>query len=244
MNNNFNLVIIIPCYRHVNALLKNIERIQNFHLPIIIVDDGNNTFDADLLKKLESRTVRIIRNEKNSGKGGSMTKAFFKAYELGYTHALQIDSDGQPDINQIASFSKHAEQNTDNLICGKPKYTNIPIHRYIGRFITHFWVSIELGIPKIIDSMCGIRVYPLKATVELLKRKNIGTRMSFDTEILVRLYWAGTDFKFYDVDVFYPSDGISNFAPFRDNLLISLMHAKLCIEKIFYFKKISRREYY
>lgn len=67
--------------------------------------------------------------------------------------------------------------------------------------------------------------------------------MSFDTEILVRLYWSGTDFKFYNISVEYPADGISNFSPIKDNIEISVMHTKLCIEKILNFIKVHRRTY-
>lgn len=91
--------------------------------------------------------------------------------------------------------------------------------------------------------MCGLRVYPLEHTVALLNKRSIGKRMSFDTEILVRLYWSGTDLKFYNISVEYPADGISNFSPIKDNIEISVMHTKLCIEKILNFIKVHRRTY-
>jgi hypothetical protein len=39
--------------------------------------------------------------------------------------------------------------------------------------------------------MCGFRVYPLAAIMELDRAQKLGARMSFDVEVLVRLHWAG-----------------------------------------------------
>lgn len=243
MSDQFNPVIIIPCYKHIELLLAHIETLKQFKLPIIIVDDCNPLEEANKLKSLDCEQIKIIRNKINLGKGGAMEVGFRHAYASSYTHALQIDADFQQSIDEIPNFIQYAREQTSLLICGKPIYHNVPTHRYIARYITHFWVSLELGIAKIIDSMCGIRVYPLEPVCKLMDCRNIGKRMSFDTEILVRLYWMGVDFKFYDVEVSYPKDGISTFAPFKDNFQISLMHTKLCIEKILHYFKIRKREY-
>ena len=216
MNDEFKLIIVIPCYRHAHTLAGNISLLKKHNLPILIVDDGNTTPQSDILKKLEDENIILIRNDKNMGKGYSVTKGFLEAYARTEPHVL---------------------------ICGRPQYRNVPLHRYIARFLTHFWVSVELGLPQIIDSMCGLRVYPLEHTVALLNKRSIGNRMSFDTEILVRLYWSGTDLKFYNISVEYPADGISNFSPIKDNIEISVMHTKLCIEKILNFIKVHRRTY-
>ena len=51
--------------------------------------------------------------------------------------------------------------------------------------------------------------------------------MQFDTEILVRLFWHGTRVISVPTRVTYPSDGVSHFDLWRDNLRISAMHARL-----------------
>ncbi len=55
----------------------------------------------------------------------------------------------------------------------------------------------------------------------------IGQRMDFDTEIMVRLYWAGTPSRFIATRVTYPQDGVSHFDALHDNLRISWMHTRL-----------------
>ena len=76
--------------------------------------------------------------------------------------------------------------------------------------------------------MCGFRLYPVEFTYNYLTRHSLDLRMGFDIEILVKLIWAGLPYDFHSVKVTYPSDGISNFHMFRDNVRISWVFTKLC----------------
>ena len=51
--------------------------------------------------------------------------------------------------------------------------------------------------------------------------------MDFDTDVLVRLSWAGVRVRNLPTRVTYPADGVSHFDLWRDNVRISLMHARL-----------------
>ncbi|NQZ08546.1 MAG: glycosyltransferase family 2 protein, partial [Algicola sp.] len=92
---------------------------------------------------------------------------------------------------------------------------------------THFWVWVETLSFTIKDTMCGFRVYPLKPCIELIQAKTLGTRMDFDIEIMVRLYWRGVATLFLPTKVIYPEDGISHFQPVADNVRITWMHTRL-----------------
>ena len=54
-------------------------------------------------------------------------------------------------------------------------------------------------------------------------------RMGFDAEILVLAVRAGLKLKWLSVRVNYEIGGVSHFHLWRDNALISLMHARLCL---------------
>ena len=75
--------------------------------------------------------------------------------------------------------------------------------------------------------MCGFRVYPLADALRAVDSANIGKRMEFDPEILVRMHWHGVPFVNQFTRVTYPQDGLSHFRVLRDNVLISKMHARL-----------------
>ncbi len=243
---NVKLVIVIPCYRHAHILQNYMALLCSYQLPIMIIDDGGNAEQKTILQQLvvQYSQVQVITNPTNLGKGGAMSVGFTKAYELGFTHVLQIDADGQLDYGMIPTFHELAKKHPQELICGKPQYLNVPKLRFISRYITHFWVAIELGMCKVVDTMCGLRVYPLDPVLKIMQKRELGTRMAFDTEIFIRLYWAGVDYREQEVPVQYPEHGISNFAPLHDNVLISWMHTKLCYEKSCHWLKIHNRHYY
>jgi hypothetical protein len=75
--------------------------------------------------------------------------------------------------------------------------------------------------------MCGFRVYPLAPIMALIQQINIGTRMDFDIEIMVRLYWRGVPVLFIPTKVIYPEQGQSHFRAFKDNVKISWLHTRL-----------------
>ena len=77
------------------------------------------------------------------------------------------------------------------------------------------------------DSMCGFRVYPLAPVLKLIDEETVGRRMDFDPEIIVRLHWRGIGVHNLATPVRYPTDGVSHFDVWRDNVRISRMHTRL-----------------
>lgn len=57
--------------------------------------------------------------------------------------------------------------------------------------------------------------------------------MDFDNEILIHLYWVGIPIIWIDTPVKYHSEGTSHFMPFKDNILISIMHSRLFLQMPF-----------
>jgi len=116
------------------------------------------------------------------------------------------------------------------VICGRPMFdASIPKARYYGRYLTHAMVWLETLSFDIIDSMCGFRLYPLKATLELADQQHIGPRMDFDSEIIVRLHWRQVPMRWLDTRVSYPIDGVSHFRMFLDNVRMTALHIRLTL---------------
>jgi hypothetical protein len=45
------------------------------------------------------------------------------------------------------------------------------------------WVCVETLSPRVIDSMCGFRVYPLAPVMSLLARERLAQGMDFDIDV-------------------------------------------------------------
>ncbi len=227
--NNYNPCFLIPCYNHGSTIAAVVESLSAFSLPVMVVDDGSNEETKQTLDTLAAAgKFTLIRLNENQGKGGAVIAGIQEAFTKGFSHAIQIDADGQHDLDAIPALMQASQSHPDRLISGQPIYDDsVPKSRLYGRYITHVWVWIETLSLSIKDSMCGFRAYPLTQTVKVLNKYDIGKRMDFDIEILVRMYWEGTDIDFVPTRVIYPEGGISHFDALWDNVKISWMHTRL-----------------
>lgn len=227
---------LVPTYNHYKAIKAVIEKITDYGLDILIVDDGSNNKTKNIIQSIIEQypKVMLLSLDNNQGKGAACVAGFNYLHTIGYTHAFQIDADGQHDLLAIPNFVNIAKANPTALISGKPIYDkSVPLGRKIGRWFTHIWVFIETLSFRITDSMCGFRIYPLKETSNVLQSAHIGKRMDFDTEIMVRLFWNAVPTLMTPVKVIYPKGNTSNFRLLQDNWLITKMHTRLVISMIF-----------
>lgn len=230
------LCAVIPTYRHVKALPALTRALRAHVDTIFIVDDGNGADDAMAIRALHApeNGVEVLRRDVNGGKGAAMATGFRQAIAGGFSHALQIDADGQHDVADLPKFIAAARDKPAALICGQALYDeSVPKARKIGRNITHFWVWVETLSFDIADSMCGYRIYPLAAVDRVLRSDQIGARMDFDTEIAVHMHWRSVHVVNMPTQVIYPPGNVSNFAMLADNVRISLMHTRLVLQAPF-----------
>ncbi|MGS0744071.1 glycosyltransferase family 2 protein [Glaciimonas sp. GG7] len=228
----FHPCAVIPVYNHEHAIRGVVEAILAIDLPCILVDDGSSAVCARALEALvaEHPQIILLRHASNRGKGGAVLTGMLHASQSGYSHALQIDADGQHCADDIPRFLALADAWPTAVISGYPQYDeSVPKVRLYGRYLTHIWVWINTLSFDIKDSMCGFRVYPLPPFVALARRRVLGQRMDFDTDVIVRLYWAGLQVINFPTRVHYPTDGVSHFHLVSDNLLIARMHATLFV---------------
>lgn len=220
--------VLIPVYNHPDSIPQVVANMQNLGLPILLVDDGSDADCAAVLDQLASNGCHLLRLAGNQGKGAAVRAGLGEAERLGFSHVLQIDADGQHASEDLPAFLDHLKTQPHAVIIGYPRYdASVSSTRFYGRYATHIWVWINTLSLDIRDSMCGARLYPVAAINRMLEKSPCGDRMNFDTEILVRWHWSGGGFVNLPVRVHYPIDGVSHFRLWRDNALISSMHAKL-----------------
>jgi glycosyltransferase involved in cell wall biosynthesis len=222
---------VVPVYNHGRTALAVVQGLKDRGLPAILVDDGSDeATKADLAAVLDAipRTQMVVL-PRNGGKGEAVIAGLRRAGEEGYSHALQVDADGQHDLAEVARFLEAASEEFEAVIAGAPVYDeSAPRSRLVGRKITNFWIAVETLSRDLVDAMCGFRVYPIARTLRAIGSFPISRRMGFDIEVLVRLHWDGAPVRFLPVRVIYPEGGSSNFRMLRDNALISAVHVKLC----------------
>jgi len=222
-------IALIPVYNHAQSLPAVVAAVREAGLDCLLVDDGSEPECAAVIDHLAAGNgVTMLRLTHNSGKGAAIMAGLRGAHDAGYRHALQIDADGQHDLAAIQRFIEASRAAPEALICAYPEYdASVPKLRLYARYLTHLWVWINSLSFSIRDSMCGFRVYPLSASIAVLDSANIGQRMEFDSEILVRMAWRNQPMHWLPVKVIYPENGRSHFRLLHDNIRISWMHARL-----------------
>ena len=226
----FHPCALIPIYNHKDTIAVTVQALRAHDLPVVIVDDGSDEATRAVLDRLAAPGIRLIRLPHNGGKGRAITAGFIAARDAGYSHALQIDADGQHDVADVPRFLAEGCAYPQSLVCGQPVYDDsVPRARLYGRYVTHVCVWLETLSFTLRDSMCGYRLYPLEATCAEIDRAPLPARMDFDTEVAVRLIWRGVPVRNLPTRVIYPANGLSHFHMLHDNLRISAMHTRLLL---------------
>lgn len=221
---------VVPVYDHEHAIGAVVTGLMAAGLNVLLVDDGSGPACARVLAELadDEPCVTLLTRVRNGGKGAAVGDGLHAALAAGYTHALQVDADGQHALGDIPRFLAAAAAAPGAVICGRPLFDeSMPRSRRVFRHLTHVLVWIHTLSLQVRDSMCGYRLYPLAPTVAMLDAERPGLRMDFDIEVLVRLHWRGVPMQWLATRVTYPSDGVSHFRLLQDNALISRLHARL-----------------
>lgn len=238
--------VVIPIYNHGRFVTPLVEAVVGEGLRCILVDDGSLKETVDILERLAGQfsEVAVIRHEKNRGKGAAVISGVTFAAKKGFTSVLQIDADGQHDIEDLPRFIAASNEGSNLLVLGKPVFDeSIPRHRFYCRYLTHALVWLECLSFEIADSMCGYRVYPVISFLELSGKGKLPPRMDFDTEVAVRLYWQGVRIITLETQVRYPENGLSNFRMIKDNLRMTSMHIRLLGGMILRFPRLLARNF-
>jgi glycosyltransferase involved in cell wall biosynthesis len=237
--------VIIPVYNHEQAIAEVLRQLKPFGLQCFLINDGSSAVCTAVLAELalqESTWITYIQRPVNGGKGAAIIDGFHAAVAQGFSHAIQVDADGQHDLQDIQRFLAASQAEPNKMILGKPVFDeSVPKSRLYGRKITNFWITVNTLSTAIGDGMCGFRCYPLAAIERMNGMDTIGKRMDFDIDIVVRLYWQGVDAVNIETRVKYPVDGVSHFKVLGDNVMISKKHAQLFFASILRWPQLLLR---
>jgi uncharacterized protein (DUF2062 family) len=181
----------------------------------------------------ELSEAAVIRLTRNAGKGTALRVGFQRAAELGFTHAITMDADGQHFAEDLPKFLAAAERQPDALVVGIRDFraAGCPTHRRRSNAVSTFWFRVETGV-RLPDTQCGFRCYPLALTQQLQAKSQ---RYAFELEFMVRASWVGTPLVPVPVTSSYRPEQLreSHFRPVVDLARITLMNIGLVLQSWF-----------
>lgn len=229
-------LVILPSYNSGEQLLRTMQAARACCDTVWVVVDGSTDGSGERAGALEGNGIRVIFLERNSGKGGAVLRAFREAAAAGFSHGLVMDADGQHPAEAIPEFLARSEMSPESLIAGVPVFgPDAPAERVKGRLVGNAFAAFETWGMGAADSLFGFRLYPLASSLRVLESTRGGRRFDFDTVMAVRLLWAGVPAINVPVPVRYPArseGGVTHFRYLRDNLLLTRVHVRLCLEML------------
>ncbi len=231
----FKAGVILPSFNSGRMLARTTAQALARCPDVWAVVDGSTDGSARELRPLaaENPGLRIIERARNGGKGQAVLDAMRAMTARGFTHALVMDADGQHPASNIGDFLAAASHGPVTMVLGVPVFgPDAPRERIHGRRIANFFTGLETLWGGVADSLFGFRVYPIAETLREMGRTRHGRRYDFDTEAVVRLYWAGVRPVNRPVKVRYPrpeEGGVTHFRYGRDTALLVGTHMRLLV---------------
>ena len=200
---------VIPAYNEEKALTLLLKKIKNYHLDVILIDDGSADKTAAAAK---SQDAYLIRHPLNRGKGSALRDGFQFALEKDYDLIITLDADGQHNPAEIPSFINKISESNAAIIAGNrlhfPK--GMPLYRL---FINKLFSKITSMVSKqnIPDAACGYRIIKK----EVLRSISLNSNgFDIDFEILIKSAKAGFRIDFINIDCIYGGES-SYIRPLR-----------------------------
>ncbi|MBR4564846.1 MAG: 1-acyl-sn-glycerol-3-phosphate acyltransferase [Paludibacteraceae bacterium] len=224
---------IIPTYNNSRTIADVILRTKRYINNIIVVIDGSTDDTMEVLSTL-SVLVTVVRLETNHGKGYALKAGFCKAIEMGFSHALTIDSDGQHFPEDIPVMLQVSRQQPEVFVVGNRDMAadNMPRQNTFANRFSNFWFALQTWV-RLPDTQSGMRIYPLE---HLHGLRWLTARYEAELELLVFAAWAGEKIVSVPIHVYYPpvEERVSHFRPMYDFTRISILNTVLCVLAVAY----------
>lgn len=222
-------LVLIPSYDTGPRLAETVAGALSMWWPVWVVIDGS-TDGSDLL--LASHPgLRLLHLPRNAGKGAAILHGVSEARDMGFTHILTMDADGQHSIAHIPDMMARSIAQPDAAILGVPVFdASAPGLRVTGRRVSNNLADVATLWAGIGDSLFGFRVYPVAPLLRAFAATRFMRRFDFDPEAAVRLCWLGVAPVNVPCPVCYftaAEGGVSHFRYLRDNALLGFMYVRL-----------------
>lgn len=204
------ICVVIPVYNESKLIGSIIKQIKQLILDVLVVDDGSSDGTPEIAG--ESGAV-VIKNEKNIGKGASLSKGFDYALEHNFDAVITIDGDGQHSPSDIANFIRLAESPGSDIIIGNRMCDtgNMPLLRFFTNKFISWFISV-ITRQDIPDTQCGFRLIKKKVLEQTSTQTN---KYEAESEILIKAARNGFKIKSVSIHTIYQGE-ISRINPFVD----------------------------
>ena len=214
------IAIFIPERNVGTALITTIERIpekiKNEVGEIFVIDNASsdNTYQIanEFKEKSKMNNLKIIKNEKNLGYGGSQKKAYSYAVKEGFQIIVMLHGDAQYSPEYIQDIirplqNEEADFVFGSRITGNPLEGGMPKWRYFGNRILTKIQNYVLNL-NLSEYHSGYRAFKI-SSLNKLPFQGLSDNYHFDNEIFILFSLAGMKIKEVPIPTIYSEDSKS-----------------------------------
>jgi len=188
------LSIVIPAYDEEKRLAGTLERITSYlksgkwkFSEVIVVDDGSRDRTVRVAEKFRARvrSVRVLRNPGNRGKGYSVRHGMMEAKG---EWTLFTDADLSTPIEELEKLWTAAQEARAEVAIGSRALdrsligVHQPLFRESAGKVFNLAARVITGLP-FWDTQCGFKLFETRAAREIFRRQQL-ERFGFDVEVL------------------------------------------------------------
>lgn len=178
------LAIVIAAFNEENTIRETINSVKDFG-SVIVVNDGS----LDDTAKLAVQAGAIVVSKKNGGYDSALDAGFCKAGELGMSHVITFDADGQHPAKKIPEFISKLDQGCQLVIGIRNK------QQRIAETIFSLYTKLFFGVN---DPLCGMKAYELTL---FRKIGHFDSYQSTGTELMLRYLKSRQNFAQVHIEI-------------------------------------------
>ena len=195
--------IVIPCYNEADTLEQVIDKVLAApvaNLEVIVVDDGSTDGTAEVLRhKVGPRIARVLRHERNQGKGAALRTGFSAA--TGEIVLVQ-DADLEYDPRDYPRLLQPILEDRADVVFGS-RFTGGESHR-----VLYFWHSVMNKLLTLLSNMLtDLNLTDMEVCYKVFRRSVLErisieeNRFGFEPEITAKVAKLGC--RIYEVGISY-----------------------------------------
>lgn len=213
------LSVVVPVYNGASRLSASLAELYNYldaqpySSELVLVDDHSAPETATLLRSFADTTpnVRLLRNERNSGKGFTVARGLLAA---GGRHRVFTDADLAYPASQVGRIVSRLEAGADIAVACRvlpesrylmsPSFFSYLYTRHIMSRVFNALVRWTL-VPGILDTQAGLKGFTAQA-VESIFPRLATAGFGFDVEVLRLARRSGFTISQTPVDFRYDNE--------------------------------------
>src|SRR5581483_11100205 len=191
--------VVIPAYHEADRLPRYLAEVVAYFIErgepweVIVVDDGSTDDTSGVVRAMRDRhpEVRLVRHERNSGKGFAVQAGMAVARGA---QRLFADADGATPIAELkrleAALAAGADVAIGSRAVAEPGVSVVArSHRVLAGRVFNL-AATRMGLDALHDTQCGFKAFSRAAAADLFPR--LSTKgFGFDVELLLRARAAG-----------------------------------------------------